>query len=498
MREEDIAADPDLERAVIAAVMLDGGDEAVFARLAPLVRPEDFYDPRHAVIWSAIRRVCERGEPVDIHTLTAELRVAEKLHTVGGAQYLGELTDEIPTLAHCESHAQRLAELADLRAARDALDRARLAARGSEESPSVAEVLSRVRVELAKIPDGARRGEVTTLDAHVERAREDILRARESALSGVATGISWGIRQMDGYSGASGFVDGIPGPLGAGQLVGLAAPGGAGKTTLAWQLCEANASVGRPVQFFAGEMKGPEIVKRRAAQIAGVSQSRLLAGRVSDHEFAAIDAAMRWLSSLPIEVVPLAGMTAADVRGRMLASRARRGTALVVVDFLQLVELPGKRSEPTEQSARIYGLKGAAVDCGVPLVAISAMTKASQRETSDGSRLPSLQDAMGSGAEYAVDIMMFLVREAPRQGERPREASVKAYVTKNRHGEGSNVYADLILDLPRGEFRDASGADDGGDMPVAAPADPASGDGGGGVEGFSDDDFGGMAPGGSA
>ena len=111
----DIAA----ERAVLASMMLDNDTIAV---IAAKVAPRDFYEPRHSVIFEGIVAVRARREPVDILTLTAELRDRERLNAVGGAQYLGEITDFIPTTAHCETHASIVADLAGRRRARTEIE----------------------------------------------------------------------------------------------------------------------------------------------------------------------------------------------------------------------------------------------------------------------------------------------------------------------------------------------------------------------------------------
>ena len=98
-----VLADERAERAVLAAALLDGeGAARVIPRLSGIVKPADFHDPRHATLWDAFQTVHGRGEPVDVLTVVAELRARDRLNAVGGAQYVGELTDEIPTLAHCE------------------------------------------------------------------------------------------------------------------------------------------------------------------------------------------------------------------------------------------------------------------------------------------------------------------------------------------------------------------------------------------------------------
>ena len=96
-------ADPQAERAVLAAALLDAeGASRVIPRVASILTPSDFYDPRHATLWEAFLAIHARDEQIDVLTVVAELRTRDRLNAVGGPQYVGELTDEIPTLAHCE------------------------------------------------------------------------------------------------------------------------------------------------------------------------------------------------------------------------------------------------------------------------------------------------------------------------------------------------------------------------------------------------------------
>jgi len=114
-------ADPQAERAVLAAALLDAeGASRAIPRIAAILAPSDFYDPRHATLWDSFRAIHARAEQVDVLTVVAELRARDRLNAVGGAQYVGELTDEIPTLAHCESHARIVLDMAQRRRALEA------------------------------------------------------------------------------------------------------------------------------------------------------------------------------------------------------------------------------------------------------------------------------------------------------------------------------------------------------------------------------------------
>ena len=280
------------ERAVLAAVMLDD-TPATFRRVAAIVGAADFYDPAHSTVWRAIAALVERGEGVDVHTLVAELRRRGRLHTVGGAQFIGQLTDEIPTVAHAVSHAgivadasqrRRLAEIA-VRIARAAMDPTRPVMQTRDVG---LEDLRRVRGRATKAVDA--------VDA-VDGVWSRIEARTEARARGVAADlVRFGFDPLDTMSHG-------------GMIIGgtyvLAGREGTGKTTAAVQFAAETAARGEGVLYVAIEGSAAMIGDTLMSYRSGVELTRITRDThlLTPDDVMAMTSASNAIASWPLRLV---------------------------------------------------------------------------------------------------------------------------------------------------------------------------------------------------
>lgn len=284
--------DVEAERAVLAAVLLDEGQEGrVWQRVSAILGAEDFYSPEHRVFWQAFCRMHVRRTPLDVHTVVAELRAMDKLHTVGGVQAVGGLTDWIPTVAHCESHAGIVAAAARRR--RIAAIGTHLARAAEDPTRDLAQlrdsavgVLRGVRMGVVKVPDAA------DLVAEMWQGIDD-------RMSGKTAGpLPFGVPTLDRMSDGGTGVGGMK----RGGTYFLSARPGIGKTTLACQITAAAASSGERVLYVALEPKRVEITQSVTACHARVGIVKMTR---APHQLTPSDMHSLTMSSRDIATWPL-------------------------------------------------------------------------------------------------------------------------------------------------------------------------------------------------
>lgn len=415
--------DLDAERAVLGAVLLDN---AVLPRIAHHVGAEDFYDPRNAVIWLAFGALWEAREPIDIVTSAAQLRAMERLNTVGGAQYLGELTDVIPTVAHCESHATIVADLARARRYREALDTA-AAILDNEGDP--AKSLERALAVMTAVKTTRRGAQWKNMRTLIEDAWDRLIEVQSGAVRPVPTGYV----ALDGDPMHALDEGHFGGGFRGGELIVIAADQGGGKTAWAMQLLLNDARLGFSCLFVSQEMDGTELHWRWACSIAGVSSTKVRSGKISGDELKELQKASRSLDGLPIRVRDAGSGTTADIRVAALSAKAEGPVDLIVIDYLQILDPPvGLDPSRTAEiiDANALAMKKLAREMGCPVVLLSQFNRAGQL----AGRKPRIQDLKGSGGiESHADIVIVLhPTDGRRDGPPPPMMEVDLLALKGR------------------------------------------------------------------
>lgn len=470
-------ADFEAERAVLGAVLLAGDDALVaYERARRLLRCRrvrgvggawsyegDFADPRHNVLFACMGALLDRGEPVDVVTLVHELRVAggggagdspERglLNTIGGAQYLSELTDEVPTAAHVETHARIVADLAAARRVLEACEQsaADLRTRGHAALRDTLSRIGAARVE--------RRGKAARrLSDVVESAWEQV----GESMGGRRRPVPTGFRALDGDEHGVGL---FAGGLHRGELVVVTADQGGGKTAWTLQVAMHAATQGFSVLVVSQEMSAEALFWRLACGDAGVDPGRLRSGRLTDEDVRALQVASRAYVGLDLRVVD-AGCSVEEVRAAALAVAATGPLHMVVVDYLQILDAPedapDKAHEIIDHNA--LAMKKLAREIDAPVVLLSQFNRAAQTSP----RPPRIQDLKGSGGiESHADVIVALWPEGGRRdGPMPPELPVEGLVLKNRNGPTEPFR--MVFERARTRFREDVGHREGACPPPA-------------------------------
>jgi replicative DNA helicase len=413
----------DAEQAVLAAMLMDA--DAV-ARVIELVDDGMFYREGHRRIFRAMTALSERGEIVDPLTLANELDRRGELAESGGKDYLGFLIDAVPTAANVEYHARIVREKALYR-------------RLIEVSTSIVSEAFEGRLPAAELLDDA---EHKIFQVSQQRGKEGFTRIKEllwptmeriEALQRggkTVTGVPTGFKDLDELT--SGFQ--------SSDLVIVAARPSMGKTALTLNIAQ-HAAIEHnvPVAFFSLEMSKESLVQRMLTSEARIDAQRLRKGMLRDDDFPRLARAAGILSSAPVYIDDSPGITLLEMRSKARRLKADSGIGLVIVDYLQLMQgPPNVESRQQEVSIISRGLKGLAKELGVPVVALSQLSRAPDQRAGD--HRPQLSDLRESGAiEQDADLIMFIFRQEVYDGPTDKdgnslEGRAEIIVGKQRNG----------------------------------------------------------------
>lgn len=418
-RRRDIAA----ERAVLAAVLLD---PTILGPLGEIIRPGDFFVPQHSVILEAMEAVVAEGSPLDVITLSAHLRRIERLNTIGGAQYIGELTDEIPTLSHYEAHARIVADEARARELSEIVREVEARVGSGETAQELAEVL---RERVASIGEPAGVHHMTPL---------------EDAVIGVFSGLEKAIQAGVKISGTpTGFrdLDALTNGMKSGQLVVIAARPSMGKTSLAMQMALAGArSMTAPTLVFSIEMRTSALALRVLCSEGQVDSKRVESATLTQDELSRVTNAANSVFSLPVyfddrEEVDLAQLYAAVRR----MHRRFGAIGRIVIDYLGLLKSGLTRALNPEQEIAIITrrLKGIAKEFDTTVVLLSQLNRKCEERPD---KRPIMADLRSSGAiEQDADIVAFIYRDDYYNKNSDDRGVAEVIIAKNRNGPTDTV-----------------------------------------------------------
>jgi replicative DNA helicase len=371
------------EMSVLGSVLLDS---EVLDRMEGLLAPEAFYKEAHRKIWSAMRELRNRREPVDLVTLAEELRARNQLEEVGGVSYLVSLSENTPTAAYAEYYGRIVAEKWTLRRLIQAAGEAmRLA---YEEAGSLEEILDRASQLVFDVAQQSPQQEAQRMRDLVHQTFEHIQRLQEH--QGQPEGIRSGFHELDE----------LIGELTKGSLNIIAARPSMGKTAFALSIAQNVALRERiGVAIFSLEMPAIQLVTRMLCSEARVDMNRLRQGQLSDRDFTRLVEAAGKLSEAPILIDDTPDLTLMELRARARRLRSQEPLGLIVIDYLQLMSGPtsGKNSGENRQqeiAAISRGLKSLARELELPIIALSQLSRAVEARPN---KRPMLSDLRESG-----------------------------------------------------------------------------------------------------
>jgi replicative DNA helicase len=359
------------EQAVLGGLMLDA---TAWDNVADMVRAPDFYRPDHRLIFDAIGALASNGKPCDVVTVSEQLSRTGELESAGGLAYLGTLARDTPTAANVRAYAELVRERALLRQ----LIQAGTEIAGSvfnNDGQSARELVDRAEQKVFEIAEAGFRG------------RDGAVAVR-SLLPGLIDKIDEWHTNPDKLRGLpTGFADfdKLTGGLRGGDLVIVAGRPSMGKTTLAVNMAEyaaINPNVRASVVIFSMEMPSEQVLTRMLSSIGGVPLGSIRSGRISDEDWVRITGATTQLSEAKVFIDETPALTPTELRARARRVKREHGLNLVVVDYMQLMSVPGtKENRATEIAEISRGLKALAKELDIPVIALSQLNRSvEQRE----------------------------------------------------------------------------------------------------------------------
>lgn len=399
------------EQSVLGALLLD--KDAVIA-VAEFLLPEDFYDERHKDIYEAILSLYEERVPVDVLTVSEKLKKQKDLKKVGGASYLTDIANKVPTAAHVEHYGKIVKDQAVKRALMKAASR--LVEFSLDEGMSSADLMDKAESEVFSLSQkNVKKAFTSVRDTLAESFdRLDELHKQDGGLRGVATGF------ID--------LDNATAGLQKSNLVILAARPGVGKTTLAMNIAQYAAVTNKKhVGFFSLEMSKEELVDRLLVNEADIDAWRLKTGKLDENDFTKLSNAMGILAEAPIYIDDTPALSILEMRTKARRLQVEQGLDLIIVDYLQLARSRNLENRVQEVSEISQGLKNLARELKVPVIALSQLSRGVE---SRNIKKPQLSDLRESGSiEQDADIVMFLWKEDDENNE-----NIMLDIAKHRNG----------------------------------------------------------------
>jgi replicative DNA helicase len=407
------------EQAVLGGLLLDN---SAYDRVSILLADADFYRRDHRLIYRGIAELVERSEPADAVTLADHLAQTGVLEDAGGLAYLGSLARDTPTAANIGAYADIVRERAVLR---------RLIEIGGEITASAHDTQGRTVAQLIEgaeqrvfelAEQGQRRAGVVALKSILPATidRIDTLYHAEGELTGVPTGFEKFDKMTSG--------------LQAGDLIIVAGRPSMGKTSLAVNMAEyAAIRHEKRVLIFSMEMSAESLALRLISSIGGVNHSQLRAGTFADEEWTRINSAVSQMTRAPIYVDETPALTPGELRSRSRRLKREHGLDLIVIDYLQLMQVPGtKENRATEISEISRSVKALAKELKVPIIALSQLNRSVEQRTE---KRPVMSDLRESGAlEQDADLIAFIYREEVYDKDTTRRGIADIIVAKQRNG----------------------------------------------------------------
>jgi replicative DNA helicase len=385
----------DMEEAVLGALMLE--KEAVIT-IVDILKPESFYREANHKIFRAIRDVSLRETPVDIFTVTEELRATGELESVGGPVYLTQLTTKVVSAAHVEYHARIVAQKYIQRE----LIRvsSEIQTRSFDDTYDITELLDFSEDAIFQIAEGNIKREVAPINEVIKEAIAEIENAgkREDALVGIPSGFTKLDRLTSGWQKS--------------ELTIIAARPSMGKTALALTMAR-NMAIdhGKKVAIFSCEMSSIQLVNRLIIAETDIAGDKIKNGRLSEDEWKQLDSRIKKLVQAPVFIDDTPAITVTELRAKCRRLMSQHKLDIVIIDYLQLMTGPvnsGSREQEVSNISR--SLKSIAKELNVPVIALSQLNRSA--ELRGGLKRPQLSDLRESGAiEQDADMVVFIHRQ---------------------------------------------------------------------------------------
>lgn len=412
----------DLEEAVLGAIMLE--KDAVIA-VMDILKPESFYKESHQIIYKAVLDLSQRLQPIDILTVTEELRKNGLLEQVGGPFYITQLTSKVASAAHIEYHAriisQKYIQRELIRVSTE------IQAKSYDDNIDVTDLIDFSESELFKVAEGNIKKDTSKINVLIQEAISQIEEAgkREDGLSGVPSGYTKLDRVTSGWQKS--------------DLVIIAARPSMGKTAFVLSMTR-NIAVehNHPIAMFSLEMSSVQLVNRLIVSETELPSEKIRNGHLAPFEWEQLEYKIKKLVDAPIYIDDTPAISVFELRAKCRRLKSQYGIKVIIIDYLQLMtgppETKGNREQEVSSISR--ALKGIAKELDVPIIALSQLNRSVEMRS--GSKRPQLSDLRESGAiEQDADMVIFI--------HRPE----KYGITEDEEGNSTHGLAEIILSKHR-------------------------------------------------
>lgn len=417
----------DLEEAVLGALMLE---KDALSAVIDVLKPEVFYDERHKRIFEAIQELFQKSKPVDILTVTAELRQQGNLELIGGAYYVTYLTNRVSSAANIEYHAriisQKYIQRELIRISTDIIKNA------YEDTTDIFDLLDMAEKNLFDIAQNNLRRDTQRMEDIIKQSLASLeeLRTKEDGLTGVPSGFT--------------DLDRITGGWQKSDLVIIAARPAMGKTAFVLS-CARNAAVDfkKPVVVFSLEMSSVQLVNRLISGETEIEQEKIRKGNLAEWEWQQLHSKIGGLSDAPLLIDDTPALNIFEFRAKCRRLKSQYDIQMIIIDYLQLMHGKGEGGGNREQEIGSISraLKSVAKELDVPVLALSQLSRAVENRPGQNGKRPMLSDLRESGSiEQDADMVLFLYRPeyygiTEDESGRSNVGIGEVIIGKNRHGE---------------------------------------------------------------
>lgn len=421
---DDIRVPPhhiEAEQAVLGGLMLDN---RAWDQIADRIRSEDFYRRDHQIIFEAIAERSANGEPSDAVTLAEWLERKGLTGETGGLVYLAQLVRDTPSADNVRAYADAVRERSTLR---------QLISVGGEiansaydpEGRDAAEILDEAERRVFEIAESRNKTGSGFVPLRNEVGKVIDLIDTLAQNPGAITGLSTGFKKLDEMTAG----------LQKGDLIIVAGRPSMGKTTFCLNMAE-NAAFGpqrAKVGVFSMEMSREQLAFRMVSSLGLVDQTKLRTGQLDADDWNRVNTAITMMKSSSIYIDDTAALSPTEVRARARRLKREHGLDLIVLDYLQLMQVPGNKENRTAEISEISrSLKALAKELSIPVIALSQLNRSVEQRTD---KKPVMSDLRESGAiEQDADIIMMIYRDEVYNKETPRKGIADIIITKQRNG----------------------------------------------------------------
>ena len=392
----------DLEEAVIGACLVE---KDAFGLISDFLKPKSFYDQRHQHIFEAITTLAAENKPIDILTVTNQLRTTGALEDAGGPFYVTELSNKVVSSAHIEFHARIIAQKS---LARELITyTSEIQTEAFDESQDIDQLMQKAEGRLFELSKNNMKKDFTQINPVINEAYEQLKKAaaRTDGLSGLASGFTELDKMTSGWQNS--------------DLIIIAARPAMGKTAFVLSMARNIAITNKvPVAMFSLEMSNVQLVNRLIVNVCQIKGEKIKSGQLEPWEWGQLDYRMKEMFDAPLYIDDTPSLSVFELRTKARRLVRDYDVKVIIIDYLQLMNASGMsyNSRQEEVSTISRSLKGLAKELNIPIIALSQLNRSVENrvntsENTADSKRPQLSDLRESGAiEQDADMVCFIHR----------------------------------------------------------------------------------------